>query len=118
MQVSYFENGRHYAPFNLPRQWPMPAGAYDFRSTVILGFATAVSLLVGAAVAWYTSRVGGRYRDGVSSSLAWRWPQRTLLHGRIRLNCIAADSFASCPCLEHNSGHKNKPGFGVRPGAS
>src|SRR5262252_8857074 len=29
MQVSYFENGRYYAPSNLPRQWPMPAGAYD-----------------------------------------------------------------------------------------
>src|SRR5215472_10318499 len=29
MQVSYFENGRYYAPTNLPRQWPMPAGAYD-----------------------------------------------------------------------------------------
>ena len=29
MQVSYFETGRYYAPSNLPRQWPMPAGAYD-----------------------------------------------------------------------------------------
>jgi len=29
MQISYFENGRYYAPSNLPRQWPMPAGAYD-----------------------------------------------------------------------------------------
>src|SRR5215467_1653025 len=29
MRVSYFENGRYYAPTNLPRQWPMPAGAYD-----------------------------------------------------------------------------------------
>jgi len=29
MQVSYFENGRYHAPSNLPRQWPMPAGAYD-----------------------------------------------------------------------------------------
>ena len=27
MQVSYFETGRYYAPSNLPRQWPMPAGA-------------------------------------------------------------------------------------------
>jgi hypothetical protein len=45
------------------------------RSAAILGFSTAVSLLVGAAVAWYTSCVGGRYRDGVSPSLAWRWPQ-------------------------------------------
>lgn len=45
------------------------------RSAVILGFSTAVSLLVGAAAAWYTSCVGGRYRDGVSPSLVWRWPQ-------------------------------------------
>ena len=29
MQVSYFETGRYYAPSNLPRQWSMPAGAYD-----------------------------------------------------------------------------------------
>jgi hypothetical protein len=45
------------------------------RRAVILGFSTAVSLLVGAAAAWYTSCVGGRYRDGVSPSQAWRWPQ-------------------------------------------
>jgi hypothetical protein len=45
------------------------------RSAVILGFSTAVSLLVGAAAAWYTSCVGGRYRDGVAPSSAWRWPQ-------------------------------------------
>ena len=29
MQVSYFETGRYHAPSNLPRQWPMPPGAYD-----------------------------------------------------------------------------------------
>src|SRR6266481_7563056 len=29
MQVSYFETGRYYAPSNLLRQWPMPAGVYD-----------------------------------------------------------------------------------------
>src|SRR5215471_9382832 len=29
MQVSYFETGRYYSSSNLPRQWPMPAGAYD-----------------------------------------------------------------------------------------
>ena len=45
------------------------------RSAVILGFSTAVSLLVGAAAGWYTSCGGGRYRDGVAPSLAWRWPQ-------------------------------------------
>ena len=48
------------------------------RGAVILGFSTAVSLLLGAAVAWYTSCVGGRYRDGVSPSLAWRWPQHAV----------------------------------------
>ena len=45
------------------------------RNAVILGFSTAVSLLVGAAAAWYASCVGGLYRDGVSPSLAWHWPQ-------------------------------------------
>jgi hypothetical protein len=29
MQVSYFETGRYYAPSNLAREWPMPAGTYD-----------------------------------------------------------------------------------------
>ena len=29
MQVSYFETGGYYAPSNLPRESPMPAGAYD-----------------------------------------------------------------------------------------
>jgi alkanesulfonate monooxygenase SsuD/methylene tetrahydromethanopterin reductase-like flavin-dependent oxidoreductase (luciferase family) len=29
MLVSYFETGRYHAPTNLPRQWPMPAAAYD-----------------------------------------------------------------------------------------
>jgi len=29
MQVSYFETGRYHASTNLPRQWPMPADAYD-----------------------------------------------------------------------------------------
>jgi len=28
MQASYFETGRYYAPSNLPRQWPMPAGEH------------------------------------------------------------------------------------------
>jgi hypothetical protein len=46
------------------------------RSAVILGLATAVSLLAGAAAAWYASCVGGRHRDDVAPSLAWRWPQR------------------------------------------
>lgn len=45
------------------------------RSAVILGFATAVALLLGAAVAWYGSCVGGRHRDDVAPSLA-RWPKR------------------------------------------
>ena len=29
MQVSYFETGRYYAPSNLRREWPMPAGDYN-----------------------------------------------------------------------------------------
>lgn len=47
------------------------------RSAVILGFSAAVSLLLGAAVAWYASCVGGRHRDQVAPSLTWRWPQHT-----------------------------------------
>jgi len=46
------------------------------RSAVILAFATAVSLLVGAAAAWYASCVGGRHRDNVAPSLTWRLPHR------------------------------------------
>jgi hypothetical protein len=45
------------------------------RSAVILGFATAVALLLGAAVAWYASCLGGRHRDDVAPSLA-AWPKR------------------------------------------
>jgi hypothetical protein len=45
------------------------------RSAVILAFSTAVALLAGAAAAWFGSCVGGRYRDEVSPSLIWRWPQ-------------------------------------------
>jgi hypothetical protein len=45
------------------------------RSAVILAFATAVALLVGAAAAWYASCVGGRHRDNVAPSLTWRLPQ-------------------------------------------
>jgi hypothetical protein len=43
------------------------------RSAVILGFATAVSLLFGAAAAWFASCAGGRHRDNVAPSLTWRW---------------------------------------------
>ena len=42
-------------------------------SAVILGFCTAASLLVGAAVAWYGACAGGRHRDEVSPPLSWRW---------------------------------------------
>jgi MFS family permease len=45
------------------------------RSGVILGFSTAVALLLGAVAAWYAACVGGRLRDDVAPSLAWRWPQ-------------------------------------------
>jgi MFS family permease len=46
------------------------------RSAVILGFATAASLLAGAAAAWYAACGGGRHRDNVAPPLTWRWPQR------------------------------------------
>ena len=46
------------------------------RSAVILGFATAASLLAGAAAAWYAACAGGRHRDNVAPPLTWPWPQR------------------------------------------
>jgi hypothetical protein len=46
------------------------------RSAVILGFATAASLLAGAAAAWYAASAGGRHRDNVALSPTWWWPQR------------------------------------------
>jgi hypothetical protein len=39
------------------------------RSAVILGFASAASLLAGAAAAWYTACAGGRHRDNVAPPL-------------------------------------------------
>jgi hypothetical protein len=45
------------------------------RSAVILGFSTAVALLLGAAMAWYAACLGGRHRDDVAPSFA-RWPKR------------------------------------------
>ena len=51
------------------------------RSGVILGFATAVSLLAGAAAAWYASCAGGRHRDSVAPPLAWRWPLACMTGG-------------------------------------
>jgi hypothetical protein len=29
MKVSYFETGRYDVPPDLPREWPVPAAAYD-----------------------------------------------------------------------------------------
>jgi len=46
------------------------------RRAVILGFATAASLLAGAAAVWYAACAGGRHRDNVAPPLTWRWPQR------------------------------------------
>ena len=42
-------------------------------SAVILGFCTAASLLLGAAVGWYGACSGGRHRDEVAPPLSWRW---------------------------------------------
>ena len=41
------------------------------QSAVILGFSIAVSLLLGAAVAWYASLLGGQHRDQVAPPLRW-----------------------------------------------
>ena len=43
------------------------------RSAVILGFCAAVSLLLGAAAAWYAACAGGRHRDEAVPPLSWRW---------------------------------------------
>ncbi|HEX3861827.1 MAG TPA: hypothetical protein VHY35_09085 [Stellaceae bacterium] len=41
------------------------------QSAVIAGFAIAAALLLGAAVAWYTSRLGGQHRDETNYPLRW-----------------------------------------------
>lgn len=41
------------------------------RSAVILGFSIAVSLLLGAAAAWYASCLGGQHRDQAAPPLRW-----------------------------------------------
>jgi hypothetical protein len=41
------------------------------QSAVILGFSIAVSLLLGAAAAWYASCLGGQHRDQAGPPLRW-----------------------------------------------
>jgi len=41
------------------------------QSAVILGFSIAVSLLLGAAAAWYASCLGGQHRDQAAPPLRW-----------------------------------------------
>jgi len=51
------------------------------QSAVIAGFSIAAALLLGAAVAWYTSRLGGQHRDETNYPLRWelsRSPSPTL----------------------------------------
>lgn len=43
------------------------------QSAVILGFSIAVSLLVGAAAAWYVACLGGQHRDQTTTPLRWNW---------------------------------------------
>jgi hypothetical protein len=38
---------------------------------VIVGFSIAVSLLLGAAAAWYAARLGGEHRDQTAPPLRW-----------------------------------------------
>jgi hypothetical protein len=38
---------------------------------VIVGFSIAVSLLLGAAAAWYAARLGGKHRDQTAPPLRW-----------------------------------------------
>jgi hypothetical protein len=46
------------------------------QSAVILGFSIAVSLLLGAVVAWYTSTLGGQHRDQAAPPLRWHLAPR------------------------------------------
>jgi hypothetical protein len=46
------------------------------QSAVILGFSIAVSLLLGAAVAWYASSLGGQHRDQTAPPLRWHLAPR------------------------------------------
>jgi hypothetical protein len=41
------------------------------QSGVILGFSIAVSLLLGAAAAWYAASLGGQHRDQTAPPLRW-----------------------------------------------
>jgi hypothetical protein len=53
------------------------------QSGVIAGFSIAAALLLGAAVAWYSSRLGGQHRDETNYPLRWelsRAPASTLPH--------------------------------------
>jgi hypothetical protein len=43
------------------------------QSAVIVGFSITVSLLLGAAVAWYASCLGGQHRDQAAPPLRWNW---------------------------------------------
>jgi hypothetical protein len=43
------------------------------QNAVIVGFSIAVSLLLGAAVAWYASCLGGQHRDQAAPPLRWNW---------------------------------------------
>ena len=47
------------------------------QSAVILGFSIAVSLLLGAAAAWYASCLGGQHRDQAAPPLRWQLGART-----------------------------------------
>jgi hypothetical protein len=42
------------------------------QSAVILGFSIAVSLLLGAAAAWYAATLGGEHRDQAPPPLRWK----------------------------------------------
>jgi hypothetical protein len=50
------------------------------KGAATLGFSTAASLLLGAAVAWGAAAIGGRHRDDVAPPYSWRWPRP--LHSR------------------------------------
>jgi hypothetical protein len=69
------------------------------RSAVVLAFSTAVSLLAGAATAWYASCLGGRYRDNVPPRYGAlrNAPRRQARYEKFLLIGIGISGTENCP---------------------
>ena len=69
------------------------------RSAVVLAFSTAVSLLAGAATAWYASCLGGRYRGNVPPRYGAlrNAPRRQARYEKFLLIGIGISGTENCP---------------------